>query len=79
MAWNDKPTDAQLGIIFKWIRWEMPTAEASNAVNWLEKNATRKQVSEEMNRLKELKDTKKINRASCFDSEIWANYMGGAK
>lgn len=74
MSWNDKPSDAQLGVVFNWLRWEMPTVEASDAVKWLEGHATKKEVSLEMNRLKKLKDSRKINHDSCFNSAIWEGY-----
>lgn len=75
MAWSDKPTDAQLDALFNWIRWEMPSIEASDAMNWLRENATRKQVSEEMNRVHDLKHARKLNREECFKGEIWKGYF----
>lgn len=74
MAWSDEPTENQLGTIFSWIRWHMTTAEATNAVAWLEKTATRRDVSTEMTRLKELRDKRLLNGENCFDSEIWEGY-----
>lgn len=74
MSWNDKPSEAQLGIIYKWLRWEMPNSKASEAVNWLEDHATRKEVSLEMDRLKKLRDSRRITKESCFDSAVWKGY-----
>ena len=71
---NQKPSEAQIGLIFQWFRWEMPSAIASNAVNWLEANATKVDCINEIKRLKELKKACKLNRRACFDSDIWAGY-----
>lgn len=75
MAWGDKPTEAQLNAIWTWIRWEMPSAEASDALAWLKENATRKQVSEEMNRIHELHENRRLNREECFKGEVWQEYF----
>ena len=74
MKKDDKPTEAQIGLIFQWFRWEMPTAIASDAVNWLEKNSTKFDCIKEIGRLKDLKKAKKLDRQACFNSDIWANY-----
>lgn len=74
MACNEKPTEAQLGVIYQWFRWEMPNAEASRACRWLEDNATRRDVSLEMNRLKILKNKRTLDRDNCFAGEIWEGY-----
>lgn len=79
MAWQDKPTEAQLNTLFHWIRWEMPSAEASEAIKWLEENTTRKQVSDEMNRIHDLKEARKLNREECFKGEIWSGYFNKGK
>lgn len=79
MAWSDEPTEAQLDRLWVWIRWFMPDAEASSALAWLQKNATRKQVSEEMNRLHDLKEEHKLNREECFKGEIWKGYFKQSK
>lgn len=74
MAWSDEPTEAQLNTIYRFIRWEMPNAEAIKAVNWLEERATRREVSDEIKRLKELYETRRLSFESCFESEIWEGY-----
>ena len=71
-----KPTESQIGLIFRWFNWELPTPVAQDATKWLEKNATRKQVSAEIARLKDLRDANKLNKESCFDSELWKEYYG---
>lgn len=79
MSWIDKPTKAQLNAIWHWFNWEMTGAEARDALNWLEKNATRKQVSEELGRLKELSLEHKLNREECFRGEVWQDYFNARK
>jgi hypothetical protein len=75
MAWTDKPTKAQLNMMWHWFNWEMPRAEATDALDWLEKNATRKQVSDELGRLRELSLARNLNREQCFSGEVWQEYF----
>ena len=74
MSWSDKPTEAQLGTIFSWIRWEVSNEQARKAMAWLENNADRRAVSAEMVRLKALKDKRLLSDAKCFQSEIWEGF-----
>lgn len=75
MAWIDKPTKAQINALYSWFRWKMPTAEAKDALDWLEQNATRRQVSDEMKRVRELYLTRSLNRDDCFRGEVWREYF----
>ena len=75
MAWEDKPTEAQRNALWYWYKWELPSAEASDALKWLKENATRKQVSEEMGRVRELHANKRLNREECFKGEVWSEYF----
>lgn len=74
MAWSDDPTDMQLGVIYSWIRWLMPNEKASAAVAYLGQSATRRDVSDEIKRLKLLKDKKKLDLDSLFNGAIWEGY-----
>lgn len=76
MAWSDEPTEAQLNAIFRWLNWEtpLPTDKARRAADWLRDNATRRDVSEEMQRMKKLKDRKNLSIDTCFEGEIWENF-----
>lgn len=74
MAWTDEPSEAQIGVIFNWFRWNMPTPKAQDAVHWLKDTATRKEVSDEMTRLKKLYVSRKLNEKTAFESEIWEGY-----
>ena len=75
MSWLDKPTKNQISALHHMIQWEVPTAELHDAMEWLENNANRKQVSDELGRIKELKITKRLNRNECFNSPVWAEYF----
>lgn len=74
MAWSDEPTDAQMSAIFMLIRWSIPTETAQDAVKWLAEHATRRDVSNEMKRLRELNIRHNLNASNCFESEIWEGF-----
>lgn len=74
MAWSDEPTYGQIETIFSWLLPKLGREEAHDAVKWLEKTATRRDVSLEMNRLKELKDKGLLDASKCFTSEIWEGF-----
>lgn len=75
MAWIDSPTKAQINAMWHWFNWEMPRTEAKDALDWLEKNATRKQVSDELGRLRELSLAHNLNREQCFSGDVWKEYF----
>ena len=75
MSWTDKPTDSQLETIYQWFRWVMPTAKASDSVKWLGDHANRKQVSDEMTRIRDLKKSRNLSHERCFESDIWGDYL----
>ena len=74
MAWDDKPTYAQVETIFRWIEWHMSREEASDAVHWLKEHATRREMSDEIKRLYGLYHSRKLNKEECFNSSIWQGY-----
>ena len=74
MAWSDEPTDAQLNAIFTTIRWTVATPVAQEAVKWLTERATRREVSAELKRLKELNQTRNLSALNCFEGEIWEGF-----
>lgn len=71
MAWTDEPSETQLGTIYSWLRWHMSNDEARKAVLHLKNTATRREVSYEMVRLKELKEKRLLDADTCFRSDIW--------
>lgn len=74
MAWSDEPTEMQLGTIYSWIRWYMTNEEAGRAVAYLEEIATRRDVSNEIKRLKDLKTRQKLTLDEIFKGAIWEGY-----
>jgi hypothetical protein len=79
MAWIDKPTKAQINALYLMIRWHMSTVEVNDALDWLEQNATRKQVSDELSRIRDLKLSRKLDRDGCFRGEVWSEYFNSRK
>ena len=73
MAWSDKPTDAQMTAIFNKIRWVMAEPEAREAIRWFSEHATRRDASDEMERLHHLYATHNLDREKCFASKAWDN------
>ena len=74
MAWSDEPTYAQIETVYRWIQWHMKNNEASAACKWLKEHATRKEVSNEIKRLHDLYYSHKLDKAGCFNSEVWEGY-----
>lgn len=74
MAWTDEPSDKQINALLNLIRWEIHRDEMKGIEEYLKANATRRQVSEELGRLRDLKMKRKLNRDNAFGSEIWKNY-----
>lgn len=71
---KSKPTYNQLNCIYGWLKWKMPNAKAVAAAKHLERTASKLEVSQEMNRLKKLKDTRRLDEDTAFDSEIWEGF-----
>ena len=74
MAWSDEPTETQIGALFNFIQWKLPRDEAVHAVKWLQENSTRRDVSYELKRVRELFTQRKLTKESCFESDIWEGY-----
>lgn len=74
MAWSDEPTDAQIGMLYHLIQWKMPTAEAIRAVDWLREHSTRRDVSYELKRIRELYIAHRLTKDKVFESEVWDGY-----
>lgn len=74
MAWTDEPSDKQINALLNLIRWEIHLDEIKGIEEYLKTNATRRQVSDELGRLRDLKMNRKLNRDNAFVSEIWKNY-----
>ena len=74
MAWTDKPTDNQINALLNMIRWEITREDMPKINAYLVNNTTRKEVSEELGRLRVLKMSRKMNRDTAFAGAIWNNY-----
>ena len=74
MAWSDEPTPAQLAVIYGWFKKCMPSSKASKAMKYLEDTATRREVSDERNRVRDLDHKKKLDGHNAFESEIWEGF-----
>lgn len=75
-----RPTDAQLGLLYKWFSWEMSTPKAQDAIKWLGKHSTKREVSNEIKRVGDLWHGHELNEELCFDSPVWNDYLlKGAK
>ena len=75
MAWTDKPTESQLISILDWIKRAMPYSKAVAAVDYLRQNANRREVSDEMGRIRRLELNKNLDEQSCFNSSIWNGFV----
>lgn len=74
MAWTDEPSDSQIGAVLHMMRWEIREDEKAGIVAYLKSQCTRKDVSTELGRLRELMLTRKLNRDTAFEGELWNNY-----
>lgn len=74
MAWSDEPSDAQINALLNMIRWEISNEEIPRINAYLKERATRREVSDELRRLRELKMSRKMNPDTAFASDIWSDY-----
>jgi hypothetical protein len=74
MAWTDKPTDNQIFAIRRLVQWVTSTETELKMTDWLKATATRKQVSEELGRLRKLYIDRKLDKTSMFESPIWDGF-----
>lgn len=74
MAWTDEPSDKQINALLNLLRWEVYRDEIKGIEEYLKTNATRREVSDELGRLRDLKMNRKLNRDNAFESELWKNY-----
>lgn len=75
MAWTDKPTEAQLAAIFNITKWVLPRNLGKAATDWLGATSNRKDVSNEIQRLKGLDNSRRLDRREVvFESEVWKGF-----
>lgn len=74
MAWSDEPTDNQINALFNLVRWEISREEMPKMEAYLKEHATRRELSNELGRLRDLKIERKMNRDVAFAGDIWSEY-----
>lgn len=74
MAWSDKPTENQIFAVRRLVQWVTSTDTELRMADWLKTTATRKQVSDELERLHEMYCDHKLDRVNVFESPIWDGF-----
>ena len=74
MAWSDEPTDAQLGALCRLLKWRVSNDLLSEALEYLRYCKTRREVSYELRRVRDLYIKRKLDKNNIFDSEIWDDF-----
>lgn len=74
MAWSDEPTDAQLRAIAHFMKWTISTPTVCKSIEFLQKTATRREVGNEMVRIRKLYLKGVLDAKNCFESEIWEGF-----
>ena len=74
MAWSDEPTPAQLGAVARLIQWEVDRDTNARAIKFLEEHATRRELSTELTRLRNLYIDRKLTKEKIFESPIWEGF-----
>ena len=77
MAWSDEPTPSQLGAVKRLTEGVIPNDKIVQALKHLENTATRREVSDELGRLRCLYIDRKLDKSTVYDSEIWDGFKGG--
>ena len=71
---DDYPTEKQTSLIYAIFRRYMPIGRAMMASMWLGQNATREEVSKEIERVKKLEEKYTLDEEECFISDVWKKY-----
>lgn len=79
MTWEDKPTDKQLDALDRLWWGTVPSKKRVAATKWLEKHATRKQVSDILTRTRDLYINRKLNATNSFESAVWDGFEYDSK
>ncbi len=74
MAWSDEPTMAQLGAVKRLIEGTIPSGTVVKALEHLENTATRREVSDELGRLRCLYIDRKLDKENAFEGDIWEGF-----
>ena len=76
MAWSDEPTKAQLNALYNLMHWKVSTPKLRKSMEYLAENKTRKEVCDEMKRVRNLYIAHALTEARCFESKIWKEFEG---
>lgn len=74
MAWSDGATMSQIGAWFNMVKWELKVGEEVTTGDYLKAHANRRQMSDELERVRGLKIARRLNRDNLFDSPLWDDY-----
>ena len=74
MAWTDEPTRAQTGALWNLLQGVLPKDVETEALSGIEKRIDRRQMSDELGRIRALYIDHKLDKISCFNSSIWDGF-----
>ena len=74
MSWGERATDRQVGSLLNLFKWEMPNAMIPAAIKFMEKKS-RREMSEEIGRVRDLVINHKLNRNNMLDSKFWDGFL----
>lgn len=76
MGWQDGATMNQIGAWLNMARWQIRLDEETALGDYLKNHVNRKQMSDELSRIRDLKIERRLTRERLFDSPIWKDYEG---
>ena len=74
MAWTDEPTDAQIRALHGMLKWRVADDLLVPALDYLKETKTRREVSDELIRVRALYHKRKLMKSNCFESSIWNDF-----
>lgn len=74
MAWTERPSEKQIGALYNLVRWVVSLEEFKKRELYLSVAATKREMSEELGRVRELKLGRKLTKDNAFQGKIWKDY-----
>lgn len=74
MAWDDKPTPRQIGAFLNLVQWQVTNEQEKEIRKYLEANCTRRELSAELGRVRDLYIDRRLNRENVFASKVWDDF-----
>lgn len=74
MAWTDEPTIKQLVAWRRLVMWALPADMEMIATDWIKTHKTRRELSDELSRARDLYVEHKMDKYNCFDSSFWDGF-----